>query len=139
MPANLPQWITDHIKLYVDSDGAEGHIWNGVPTLLITTMGRKSRAPQMIPLIYGRDGDDHVIVASRGGDVRHPAWYLNLVANASVKVQVGPDKFTATARTVSAAEKQRLWPIMTKVWPAYDEYQAKTARDIPVVVLTRNP
>ncbi len=139
MPATLPKWITDHIKLYVDSNGAEGHIWNGVPTLLITTTGRKSKKPQMIPLIYGKDGDRYVIVASRGGDARHPAWYLNLAANPLVQLQVGPDKFAARARTASAAEKKRLWPIMTKVWPAYDEYQAKTDRDIPVVVLERQP
>lgn len=138
MANTLPSWITDHIKLYVDSNGAEGHIWNGVPTLLITTVGRKSKQPQMIPLIYGKDGDRHVIVASRGGDARHPAWYLNLVANPSVKVQVGPDKFAAKARTATAAEKKKLWPIMTKVWPAYDEYQAKTDREIPVVILERS-
>jgi deazaflavin-dependent oxidoreductase (nitroreductase family) len=138
MATELPRWITDHIKLYVESNGAEGHIWNGVPTLLITTIGRKSKQPQMIPLIYGKDGDRYVIVASRGGDARHPAWYLNLAANPSVKLQVGPDKFAATAHTADAAEKKRLWPIMTKVWPAYDEYQAKTDRDIPVVILTRS-
>lgn len=138
MANTLPSWITDHIKLYVDSDGAEGHIWNGVPTLLITTEGRKSKQPQMIPLIYGKDGDHHVIVASRGGDARHPAWYLNLVANPSVKVQVGREKFAAKARTATVAEKRKLWPIMTKVWPAYDEYQTKTDREIPVVILERS-
>ncbi len=138
MANTLPTWITDHLKLYVDSNGAQGHIWNGVPTLLITTVGRKSKQPQMIPLIYGKDGDHHVIVASRGGDARHPAWYLNLAANPTVKVQVGPDKFAATARTATAAEKEKLWPIMTKVWPAYDEYQAKTDREIPVVILERS-
>jgi deazaflavin-dependent oxidoreductase (nitroreductase family) len=104
---------------------------------LLTTTGRKSKQPQMLPLIYGKDGDRYLIVASKGGNPSHPAWYLNLVAKPEVNVQVGADKFRARARTADAREKQRLWPVMTKVWPAYDEYQTKTSRDIPVVILER--
>ena len=133
----LPGWIADHMKKYLETDGREGHIWNGVPTLLITTTGRKSKEAQMIPLIYGKDGERYLIVASRGGADAHPAWYLNLAANPAVKLQVGAEKFAARARTANAQEKKKLWPIMTKVWPAYDEYQAKTKRDIPLVVLER--
>ena len=133
----LPSWITDHMKKYLETDGREGHMWNGVPTLLITTTGRKSKKAQMIPLIYGKDGARYVIVASRGGADQHPAWYLNLAANPSVKLQVGAEKFAARAHTANAQEKKKLWPIMTKIWPAYDEYQTKTKRDIPVVVLER--
>jgi deazaflavin-dependent oxidoreductase (nitroreductase family) len=133
----LPGWIVDHMNRYLATDGRDGHIWNGVPTLLLTTTGRKSKQPQMLPLIYGKDGDRYLIVASKGGNPSHPAWYLNLVAKPEVKVQVAADKFTARARTADAGEKKRLWPIMTKVWPAYDEYQSKTSRDIPVVILER--
>ena len=133
----LPGWIADHMKKYVETDGRDGHIWNGVPTLLITTTGRKSKKAQMIPLIYGKDGTRFLIVASRGGADQHPAWYLNLAANPSVKLQVGAEKFAARARTANAQEKKKLWPVMTKVWPAYDEYQAKTKRDIPLVILER--
>ena len=77
------------------------------------------------------------ITASRGGAPNHPAWYLNLCAQPEVRVQVAADKFAARARTASAAEKPALWKIMTSIWPAYDEYQAKTQRDIPVVILER--
>jgi deazaflavin-dependent oxidoreductase (nitroreductase family) len=135
--ADLPGWITDHIDRYVRSDGADGHLWNGVPCLLLTTRGRRSKTPLTLPLIYGRDGDRFLIVASKGGDAKHPAWYLNLVADPNVRLQVGAEKFAARGRTADTAEKKRLWPIMTKIWPAYDEYQAKTTREIPVVVLER--
>jgi deazaflavin-dependent oxidoreductase (nitroreductase family) len=133
----LPGWMADHMKRYVESNGADGHIWNGVPTLLLTTTGRKSGEPLMLPLIYGEDKGRYVIVASKGGYPTHPAWYLNLVANPRVKLQVGADKFDAKARTATGAERAELWKKMTKIWPAYDEYQTKTKREIPVVVLER--
>ena len=98
----LPGWIVDHMRKYVETDGQDGHIWNGVPTLLLTTTGRRSKQPLMLPLIYGRDGDRYVIVASKGGDPNHPAWYLNLVAHPQVKLQVGADKFNAKARDATA-------------------------------------
>ena len=133
----LPSWIADHLRRYQASDGADGHLWNGVPCLLLTTTGRKSGAALTLPLIYGRDGERAVIVASRGGAPDHPAWYKNLAANPRVRVQIAADKFAATARTATADERARLWRAMTKIWPAYDEYQAKTTREIPVVVLER--
>jgi deazaflavin-dependent oxidoreductase (nitroreductase family) len=133
----LPSWIVDHMRKYVETNGAEGHIWNGVPTLLLTTMGRRSGRPQMLPLIYGQDGDTLLIVASKGGAAAHPSWYLNLTAEPRVKVQVGAEKFDAVARTATAAERRRWWPLMTKIWPAYDEYQANTEREIPIVALER--
>lgn len=129
-------WVRDHIERYVESDGQNGHEWKGAPTLLLTTLGRKSGQWRRTALIYGQDGDRYIIVASRGGHDQHPAWYLNLVANPEVEVQVYGDKFTAQARTASAEDKARLWPLMTAIWPAYDSYQAKTAREIPVVILT---
>lgn len=133
----LPSWIADHLKRYRESNGADGHIWNGVPCLLLTTTGRKSGAALTLPLIYGRDGERAVIVASRGGAPDHQAWYKNLAAEPRVGVQIAADKFAATARTATGEERARLWRAMAKIWPAYDDYQAKTTREIPVVVLER--
>jgi deazaflavin-dependent oxidoreductase (nitroreductase family) len=133
----LPDWIADHLRRYLATDGADGHLWNGVPTLLLTTKGRTSGEPLLLPLIYGRDGDRYVVVASKGGAPQHPAWYLNLQAEPRVKLQVAAERFDARARTATAAERPALWRTMAKIWPAYDEYQTKTSREIPVVVLER--
>ncbi|RLK23294.1 deazaflavin-dependent oxidoreductase (nitroreductase family) [Micromonospora sp. M71_S20] len=131
-------WVADHIRRYVETDGAEGHEWRpGVFTLLLTTRGRRSAKLRRTALIYGRDGDAYLVVASQGGDPRHPAWYLNLLDEPLVEVQVGAERFTARARTATAEEKPRMWSTMAAIWPAYDEYQAKTDREIPVVVLER--
>jgi deazaflavin-dependent oxidoreductase (nitroreductase family) len=91
----------------------------------------------MLPLIYGTHGDHQVIVGSKGGNPRHPGWYLNLVAEPAVEVQVGADRFSARARTASGEERAALWDKMAEIWPPYNEYQAKTEREIPVVVLER--
>jgi deazaflavin-dependent oxidoreductase (nitroreductase family) len=128
----------EHVKRYIETDGEEGHDWrNGAPVLLITTTGRRSHQQRTTPLIYGRNGHDYLIVASRGGADQPPAWYHNLSADPHVDVQVKADKFAARARTASPDEKADLWRTMTEIWPAYDEYQAKTDREIPVVVLER--
>jgi deazaflavin-dependent oxidoreductase (nitroreductase family) len=126
------------MRNYLATDGADGHIWRGVPTLLLTTTGSKSGAERMLPLIYGEDDGDYIIIASKGGYLDHPAWYNNLVAQPQVSVQVAADKFSATATTVTDARRQKLWDIMAEIWPPYIEYQQKTDRHIPVVVLTRN-
>jgi deazaflavin-dependent oxidoreductase (nitroreductase family) len=133
----LPAWIAEHLRKYQATNGADGHIWNGVPTLLLTTTGRKSGDARTLPLIYGKDGERFVIVASRGGAPDHPGWYKNLVAHPGVKLQVAADKFAARASTAKGAERTRLWEQMTKIWPAYDDYQSKTTREIPVVILER--
>jgi deazaflavin-dependent oxidoreductase (nitroreductase family) len=131
-------WVGRHIRRYLDSDGAKGHEWRpGVYTLLLTTRGRRSGKLRRTALIYGRDGDRYLVVASVGGAARHPAWYLNLTDDPEVEVQVGAERFTATARTADAEEKARLWPVMTSIWPHYEGYQRKTRRDIPVVILER--
>jgi deazaflavin-dependent oxidoreductase (nitroreductase family) len=133
------EWAAKHIKQYVESDGREGHEWKpGVFALLLTTRGRKTGQLHRTPLIYGKDGEDIIIVASRGGHPRHPAWYLNLVENPEVEVQIGADKFLARAHTATPEEKARLWPLMASIWPGYDDYQKKTDREIPVVVLARS-
>lgn len=132
-----PGWQQEHARRYLATGGQDGHIWEGVPTLLLTTTGRRSGQPRTTPLIYGRDGDRYLVVASRGGAPEHPGWYENLVAQPQVQVQVMADRFTARARPAAAAEKVALWKTMTAIWPAYDEYQQRTARAIPVVILER--
>jgi deazaflavin-dependent oxidoreductase (nitroreductase family) len=132
-----PGWQQEHARRYIESGGTDGHIWEGVPTLLLTTTGRRSGQPRTTPLIYGRDGDRYLVVASRGGAPQHPAWYENLTARPDVRVQVMAERFAARARTASKAEKPALWKTMAAIWPAYEDYQARTAREIPVVVIER--
>jgi deazaflavin-dependent oxidoreductase (nitroreductase family) len=127
-------WVRSHIQEYVESDGKQGHLWRGVPTLLLTTRGRKSGKLRRTALIYGRDGKNYLLVASQGGAPKHPLWYLNLVADPEVQIQVGADKFAARARTASPKEKPRLWKVMSKIFPQYDGYQAKAGREIPLVI-----
>jgi deazaflavin-dependent oxidoreductase (nitroreductase family) len=115
--------------------GQDGHIWEGVPTRSDDN-GRRWRVATT-PLIYGRDGDRYLVVASRGGAPAHPSWYTNLVAQPEVQVQVLADRFKARARTATAAEKPALWKTMTSIWPAYEEYQTRTTRDIPIVIIER--
>jgi deazaflavin-dependent oxidoreductase (nitroreductase family) len=129
-------WQREHTQRYAATDGADGHHWNGTTTLLLTTRGRRSGRARRTPLIYGRHGDEYLIVASMGGSDHHPQWYLNLAADPRVRLQVGPETFDAVARTATPEEKVRLWPVMTAEWPAYDDYQARTERDIPLVILT---
>jgi deazaflavin-dependent oxidoreductase (nitroreductase family) len=130
-------WVARHIRNYVETDGRKGHRWSGVNTLLLTTRGRRSGELRRTALIYGEDGDRYLVVASKGGAEKHPSWLLNLLENPEVTVQVGADKFPARARTATAEEKPHLWRLMTAIWPEYDRYQAKTTRDIPVVILER--
>jgi deazaflavin-dependent oxidoreductase (nitroreductase family) len=129
-------WQRTHTEEYVATDGAKGHRWNGTTTLLLTTRGRRTGTARRTPLIYGRDGETYLIVASKGGSPRHPEWYLNLAAHPRVRLQVGAERFDAGARTATPEEKARLWPVMTAQWPAYDDYQTRTDRDIPLVILT---
>src|SRR5271156_3246901 len=118
--SNMPDWIKNHIERYLATDGADGYLWDAsvgggtgmVPTLLLTTVGRKSRRVLTLPLIFGRSGANYVVVASKGGAPAHPAWYLNLKANPKVQVQVKAEKFTALAHTADAEERAKLWPKM---------------------------
>jgi deazaflavin-dependent oxidoreductase (nitroreductase family) len=127
----------EHVRRYQQTDGAEGHDWQGTTVLILTTTGRRSGEARSTPLIYGKHGDDHVVVASKGGAEEHPSWYLNLAEAPEVSVQVRGDRFKARARTATPEEKPELWRMMTERWPPYDEYQRKTGREIPVVVLER--
>jgi len=127
----------EHVNKYRETDGEEGHDWQGTQTLILTTTGRKSGQERSTPLIYGRKGDDYMIVASNGGADEPPTWYLNLDEQPEVEVQVWGDRFKARARTATPEEKPELWKTMTAQWPAYDEYQQNTEREIPVIVLEK--
>jgi deazaflavin-dependent oxidoreductase (nitroreductase family) len=133
----MPLFGQEHVDRYRETGGEVGHDWEGTKTLLLTTTGRRSGEPRTLPLIYGQSGDDYLVVASKGGADEPPAWYLNLEAHPEVEVQVGDDRFPATARTATPEEKPEMWRTMIAEWPAYDEYQTKTDREIPVVVLSR--
>lgn len=127
----------EHVDRYVATDGEEGHDWQGTTALILWTMGRRSGESKPTPLIYQPFGDDLLVVASDGGNDSHPAWYLNLEQNADSEVQVKADRYRTHARTATPDERPEMWRTMTAVWPDYDEYQKKTDREIPVVVLER--
>jgi deazaflavin-dependent oxidoreductase (nitroreductase family) len=135
-PPDLALLGEEHIRQYRETDGDVGYLWNGAPTLLLTTTGRRTGEARTSALIFGRDGQDYLIVASMGGAPKHPQWYLNLTANPDVEIQVKGEHIRATAHAASQDDKPRLWGILTKVWPNYDVYQSRTERNIPVVVLS---
>src|SRR5262245_3346603 len=113
-----------------------GRFWGGAPVLLLTTVGRKSGARRTAPLLYLEDGDRYVVVASKGGMSHHPSWFKNLEANPEVEVEVGSRTMAMTARQATQVEKAALWPRLVAMYRSYDDYQARTTRDIPVVLLT---
>lgn len=137
-----PGWQQRHVELYLKSDGAEGHVVDlgrpgarEVNCLLLQTIGRRSKEPKTTPLIYGNDANSFVIVASKGGAPSHPAWFLNLRDQPEVRFQVADKKYRGVARIASGVERERLFRMMAGIFPPYDSYQAKTTREIPVVVL----
>ncbi|MFT5209853.1 MAG: deazaflavin-dependent oxidoreductase (nitroreductase family) [Flavobacterium sp.] len=143
----LPGWMKEHVSLYF-KDPEAGHTWRPpsrdgdqevtLHTLLMTTTGRKSGKQLLLPLIYQPTGDgSYCIIASKGGAPSHPAWFLNLQAQAEVEVKVAHEEFSASARVVEGEERERLWKIMSEHYPSYNDYQAATDREIPVVVLER--
>lgn len=127
----------DHVKAYRDTDGERGYHWRGTEILLLTTTGRKTGEERTTPLIHRTDDGRWVLVASKGGWPEHPGWYKNLMANPDVTIQVKGDVVPVHASTAEGEERSRLWSKMTEVWPDYDAYQARTDREIPVVVLER--
>lgn len=137
-------FIQEHIRLY-KSDPEKAHLWDSspaggpgvLPTLLLTTRGRRSGTPRDAPLIYGDIDGSYVIVASRGGTPTHPAWFLNLEAHPECELQVGAKHLRARARVAEGEERERLWKRMAEIYPPYDDYQKNAAetRQIPVVVL----
>ncbi len=139
----VPEWIQAHLRQYLESGGLEGHDFDATvaggraatPSLLLTTTGRRSGTQRTMPLFYGRDGNAFVVIGSKGGAETQPAWYWNILANSTVEIMVGPQRYRATARIVGGAERERLWQMMVDVYAQYTLYQGKTSREIPVVVI----
>ena len=127
----------EHVRVYRETAGERGYHWRGTTILLLTTEGRKSGEPRTTPLIHRTDGDRWVIVASKGGAPQNPSWFENLSANPDAEIQVKGETVPVHAATAEGDERTRLWSLMTEVWPAYDDYQTKTTREIPVVVFSR--
>jgi deazaflavin-dependent oxidoreductase (nitroreductase family) len=127
--------IADQVRLYEESGGTEGTDLEGQPCIILWTRGRHSGNVRKSPLMRVTDGERYAVVASLGGSPKHPVWYLNLVADPHVTLQDGPDRRDYTARTVEGEERAEWWERARAVWPAYDDYQARTDRVIPVVVL----
>ena len=126
----------EHVRQYEATKGQTGYEWNGTTILILRTTGRTSGELRKAPLIFGRDGSDYLVVASKGGAPDHPGWYKNLTAKPDIEIQVKGDVLPVRARTATPEEKKRLWPVMTKSWPDYDKYQRSTPRDIPLVILS---
>ena len=127
----------EHVRVYRETGGKRGYHWRGTEILLLNTTGRRSGQERSFALIHRADGDRYVIVASKGGAPEHPMWFKNLEAQPDVTVQVHDEVIPVHASVAEGEERARLWSRMTEVWPDYDKYQAKTDREIPVVVLRR--
>jgi deazaflavin-dependent oxidoreductase (nitroreductase family) len=127
----------EHVRVFRETAGERGYHWRGTTILLLSTVGRRSGETRTTPLIHRMDGDRWIIVASKGGAPANPGWYENLLANPQATIEVPGETVSVRASTAEGEERARLWSLMTEVWPAYDEYQAKTEREIPVVVLER--
>ncbi|WP_067509374.1 nitroreductase family deazaflavin-dependent oxidoreductase [Actinoplanes sp. TFC3] len=127
-----------HVARYLETDGEDGYHWrNGTTILILFTKGRKTGEERSHALIYRDHDDKHLVVASKGGTDAPPAWFVNLQSDPNVEVQIKGDRFRATARVATPDEKPEMWDKMAEVWPDYNEYQKKTSREIPVVVLER--
>ena len=127
----------EHVDRYRATDGEEGHEWQGTQTLLLTTTGRKSGEPRTTPLIYAPHGDAYTVVASKGGCRRAARLVPEPLREPRGRGAGQGRRFKARARTAGAEEKPEMWQTMVAEWPAYDDYQRKTEREIPVVVLER--
>lgn len=127
----------EHVRVYRETGGEHGYDWRGTHVLLLTTEGHRSHEQRTTPLIHRTDDGRWVIVASKGGAPAHPAWFDNLMANPDATIEVRDEQIPVRASVAEGDERARLWSSMIEVWPAYDEYQTRTSREIPVVVLTR--
>ena len=127
----------EHIRVYRETAGERGYHWRGALILLLTTRGRSSGEPRTTPLIHRTDDGRWVVVASKGGAPKNPAWFENLKADPEAEIEIKDEKIPVRARAADGEERTRLWRKMTEVWPAYDDYQRHTDREIPVVVLER--
>ena len=125
-----------NVWLYRLSGGRVMGKMGAAPILLLTTLGRKSGRKRTVPLLYLKDDGSFVIVASFAGSPKHPAWFVNLEANPKVELQVGGERLAAVARRATAQEKARLWPALVSIYPRYEDYQKRTAREIPLAIIT---
>lgn len=125
----------EHVRVYRETEGERGYHWRGTTIGLLTTTGRKSGEQRTTPLIMRPDGDRYVIVASKGGAPEDPDWFSNLKADPEGHFQVKADDIPVRMSVAEGEERERLWSLMTEVWPDYDDYAAKTDRTIPVVIL----
>jgi len=129
------EWVRNQVELYESSGGTEGTLLNGMAVIIVTNKGRKTGAIRKTPLMRVADGDNYVLVASRGGAPTHPVWYYNLQADPNVEIRDGVDVHSMKVREVEdSAERQRLWDIAVEAFPPYQEYQDKTDRSIPVFI-----
>ncbi len=126
-----------HGWLYRRTGGSIGANLGGRPMVLLTTTGRKSGKPRATPLQYMKDGEDIIVVASNGGNVRHPAWWHNIQAEPRATAQVGKTTMPVRAETANADERARLWPLLVATYSGYQDYEDETDRTIPVVILRR--
>ena len=127
----------EHVRVYRETGGERGYHWRGTTVLLLTTKGRRTGQVRTTPLIHRTDGERWVVVASKGGAPANPAWYENLVSDPEAEIQVKGEVIPVHAMTAMGPERDRLWSLMSEVWPDYDKYQGWTERQIPVVVLSR--
>jgi deazaflavin-dependent oxidoreductase (nitroreductase family) len=130
-------WVAEQARRYEESDGTEATDMQGSPCLLLDYQGWRSGEWRRTVLIYGRSGEDYLIVASKGGAPENPLWFKSLLANPEVHVRVLGERFPAHAEVLTPEEKAEVWPGLLEVYPPYADYQEKTSRDIPVVRLTR--
>ena len=137
------RWMAEHVDRYLN-DPANAEMWDSslgggkgmLPTLLLTTTGRKSGEPRHSPLLYQAAGDGFVIIGSKGGAPAHPAWYVNLLADPNAEIRVGAKALKVKARTAAGEERARLWAAMAEAYPPFNAYQVNAgSREIPVVVL----
>lgn len=127
----------EHVRVYRETGGERGYHWRGTTILLLSTTGRKSGEQRTTPLIHRTDDDRWVVIASKGGSPEHPSWFENLSADPDAEIQVKDEVIPVRASVAEGEERERLWKLMTEVWPDYDEYQTKTDRTIPVVIFER--
>jgi deazaflavin-dependent oxidoreductase (nitroreductase family) len=137
MPDDDNLFGDEHVRVYRETNGERGYHWHGTDILLLTTIGRRSAAEHTTALIHRTDGDRWVVVASKGGAPSNPGWYENLKANPDVTIQVKGERIPVHAETTQGEDRDRLWGLMTEVWPDYDAYQQRTSRTIPVVAFSR--
>ena len=128
------QPVADHVERYLATGGVEGYEWEGANCIILSTRGRKSGAVRRTPLIRVADGDRYLVVASMGGAPKNPQWYLNILGDPDVTIHDRDQVHELRARVATPEERTALWPVATAQWPAYDDYQTKTDREIPLVI-----